>query len=86
MISHVHRYVIGCLVPARFIGHIIVDSLAVYFQSFKPNVTNFAFFVIASNNRHIGLLAIVTDVAERHVFHRTTRSRAIFLIIAHLHL
>ena len=86
VISYEHGNIVGRLVPFVLARHIVVYGASVDFQAFEGDVLHFAFFVVAIDDRHIGLLTIITNIAEGDVFNAEARCFAVFLIPTHFHL
>ena len=86
MVPHIDRDKIRGFIPLRLSGHIIVDEAPVDFETLEKDVLYLALLVVAVDDGHVGLLAIVADVAEGNVFDTTTGSRAVLVVVAHSHL
>ena len=83
MVPHIDRDKIRGFIPLRLSGHIIVDEAPVDFETLEKDVLYLALLVVAVDDGHVGLLAIVADVAEGNVFDTTTGSRAVLVVVAH---
>lgn len=68
MVAYVDGYKVGSLVPTWFARHLVMDESAVDLESLEGDILHFAFFVVAIDDRHIGLLTIVADMTEGDIF------------------
>ena len=84
MVAHVDGHKVGRLVPLGLAGHVIVDGATVYLESFEGDGLYLTLLIIAVDDRHVGLLAVVTDVAEGDVLDTPTGCGTIFGIVTHL--
>lgn len=85
MVAYVDGHKIGRLVPAGLSGHVIIDGATIYLESLEGDILHLAFLIIAVDDRHVGLLAVVTDVAEGDVLDTPTGGGAVLGIVTHLH-
>mgnify|MGYP003505507218 FL=1 len=83
MVPYIDRDKIRGFIPLRLSGHLIVDVASVDLETLEKDVLYLALLVVAVDDGHVGLLAIVADVAEGNVFDTTTGSRAVLVVVAH---
>ena len=86
MVPHIDRDKIGGFIPLRLSGHIVVDGAPIDFKPFEEDVLHLALLVVAVDDGHVGLLAMVADVAEGNVFYTLAWCGAVFLVVANLYL
>ena len=84
MVAYVDGHKVGRLVPAGLAGHVIVDGATVYLESLEGDVLYLTLLIIAVDDRHVGLLAVVTDVAEGDVLDTPPGCGAVLGVVAHL--
>ena len=86
MVPHIDRDKIRGFIPLRLSRHLIVDVVSVDLETLEKDVLHLALLVVAVDDGHVGLLAIVADVAEGNVFYTLAWCGAVFLVVAHLYL
>ena len=83
MVPYIDRDKIRGFIPLRLSGHLIVDEASIDLETLEEDVLYLALLVVAVDDGHVGLLAIVSDVTEGNVFDTSTGSRAVLVVVAH---
>ena len=95
MVVDIHISLVGRLVPFGFVWHLVIYEFAVNLQSFESDVAHGAHRIVTKYKRHAWLMlrqsilsamAIISDIAEKHILHTSSWSCAILLVVAHLNL
>ena len=84
MVAYVDGHEVGRLVPTGLAGHVIIDEATVYLESLEGDVLYLTLLIIAVDDRHVGLLAAVADVAESDVLDTPPGGGAVLGVVAHL--